>query len=272
MTFKNKLATSQDEKTLDLTSKSLYIMSKASQNVWAHRIDPNIDSSTDVVRYSITLRSIIKNGSNSTIILGDSNTGCLHFGSAKGTFGAKMPGKRLEAYHIGDIDPIKCMGYENVIIHVGINDLRENSPGRKPEDPAPDDIRAHFDRLTRKLELIQSYCPKSRLIVSPLLPTKLAKYNSRAMALNRLLLNYVTSTNTGIRLLDVEDFRSEQTGLLRDELGRYFTPHDPLHLGKLGFRILAQLFIAAVFRPKSDVRLYSSVLNHESVPRGWAPS
>jgi hypothetical protein len=181
-----------------------------------------------------------------------------------------MPGKRCETYHIGDIDASTCLGYQNIVLHVGINDLRENSIGRKPEDPPADDTDAHFLRLTRKIELIQSYCPGSRIIVSPLLPTKLRKLNNRAIRVNKLLLSYVTTVNTHIKFLDLTDFVDSQTGLLRNDLGRYFKESDPLHLGKLGIRKLAEVFIAAIFRPKVDGRAYSSVASHDSVPRSGA--
>ena len=83
-------------------------------------------------------------------------------------------------------------------------------------------------------------------------------------------MSYVTTVNTHIKLLDFTDFVDPQTGLLRNDLGLYFRESDPLHLGKLGIRKLAEVFIAAIFRPKVDGRAYSSVAGHDSVPRRGA--
>ena len=227
-----------------------------------------MEDNQQVTRYSLTLRSVGKNFKNSTIILGDSNTEKLHFGETRGTFGSKMPGKRCPTYHIGDMDPTACIGYQNIVVHVGINDLRESSPGRKPDDPAADDTDAHFLRLTRNIELIQTYCPKSRIILAPLLPTKLWKLNERAIRVNSMLLSYVTSVNTRIRFMDFTSFVDQNSGLLRNDLGRFFRESDPLHLGKMGIRKLAEVVISAIFRPTADGRSYSSVTGPSFVSRG----
>jgi hypothetical protein len=74
-----------------------------------------------------------------------------------------------------------------------------------------------------------------------------------------LLFSYVTGVNTSVRFLDFTSFVDKQTGLLRNEFGRYFKEQDPIHLGKLGIRTLADTFISAIFRPLADSRLYSSI-------------
>ena len=35
-----------------------------------------------------------------------------------------MPGKRVEAFTIKELDPIKCVGYNNVVVHCGVNDIK----------------------------------------------------------------------------------------------------------------------------------------------------
>ena len=65
----------------------------------------------------------------STIILGDSNTKYLSFGTGVGTFGQSVPGKRTAAFVTDQIDPKSCIGYPNIVVHVVINDLKDR-PGQ----------------------------------------------------------------------------------------------------------------------------------------------
>ena len=97
-------------------------MSRKSQDTWKHRIDPNPEASS--VRYSLTFRYVTKHNENATIVIGDSNTRYLKFGTGKGTFGDKLPGKRVLAFTIDQINPEICTGYRNIFIHCGINNIR----------------------------------------------------------------------------------------------------------------------------------------------------
>ena len=54
---------------------SLYAMTRRSQGVFKHSIDKNATWSATDVRYSITFRSFHWRNNNSTVLLGDSNTG-----------------------------------------------------------------------------------------------------------------------------------------------------------------------------------------------------
>ena len=93
----------EDEKTEAIEGGSLYVMSKDSQLEWQHRIDPSTEARA--LRYSVTFRYVSKNSSNATIIVGDSNTRHLKFGSGKKTFGDRIPGKRVEAFVIDQMEP-----------------------------------------------------------------------------------------------------------------------------------------------------------------------
>ena len=227
--------------TISPANGSLYVMSRQSQNVWSHKIDKMADCTDEVgTRYSITFRSLDKTSKSSTVVLGDSNTKYLKFGDEKGSFGRNMPGRRVETFHTGDIDPTSCLGYQNIIIHVGINDIRDRSPGRKDSDPAPSDIKSHFTRLKEKIELIQLLCPRSSIIVSSILPTKLHTLNYRAKIFNRLLNNYVFNDNPGICIMNHKRFMLNDS--LNPEYGCYKNTKDVLHLGMHGIRLLAKTF------------------------------
>ena len=268
ITFRDRLTGA--EKTMTADHRSLYVMSQPSQSLWTHRIDVITGTDGEVaedVRYSITFRSVGKNYKNSTIILGDSNTKYVKFGDGVGTFGYAMPGYRKETFHIGDIDPTACIGYRNVIVNVGINDLRDYSKGRKSGDPHPEDVQAHHNRFVEKLDTIRTLCPNTKLIVAPALPTKLSKLNGRAMAFNRLLQRYTTCNN--VMLLDYESF-ADGSGCLLPEFGLYQNPSDPLHLGRVGILGLVAIFRDSVLKSFVDARSYSGVLNRVST--GGAPT
>ena len=59
----------------------MLITSRHAQDFWLHGIDK--DESTDV-RYSLTLRHVAPHFINSTVILGDSNTQHIKFGTGEG--------------------------------------------------------------------------------------------------------------------------------------------------------------------------------------------
>ena len=40
-----------------------------------------------------------------------------------GTFGHNIPGRRIQAMHIEDINPADCCGYKNIFLHCGINNI-----------------------------------------------------------------------------------------------------------------------------------------------------
>ena len=65
-------------------------MTRTSQAYYSHRIDAE---NCDDVRYSLTFRHINKQFTQSTIIIGDSNTSNFKFGEGTGTFGAILPRK-----------------------------------------------------------------------------------------------------------------------------------------------------------------------------------
>ena len=180
-----------------------------------------------------------------------------------------MPGVRELTYHIRDINPKLCVGYQHILVHVGINDLNEYSIGRLDSDPDPNDVDSHFGLFVSKLEEIQQLCPYVRLIVSPILPTKLQKLNERALKFNDMLFNYV-GHNDRIIVLNLNSFLCRQSGLLDKQLSSYKKPRHPVHLGKQGICMLGSIFKDSVFRKKVDGRGYSSVVaNRAQYDKGF---
>ena len=163
---------------------SLYVMSRTSQSYWEHEIDKCTDFSDTDVRYSLTFRYISQRFLRSAVELGDSNTQSLRFGEGAGTFGHKIPGRRVEAIHIEDINPEDCCGYKNIFLHCGINNIKHHSIH------GPKNVSACFELLKNKMDIIQTLSPKSKVIVSPILPTKNREWNERALLFNKLLFDY----------------------------------------------------------------------------------
>lgn len=276
--FRDKVT--QEDVTLEPVGGSLYAMSMESQYHWTHRIEETTLSNT--TRYSLTFRSVGKQYKNSTIILGDSNTKHLKFSSGqqreKGTFGFNMPGQRVETFHINHIDEQKCLGYRNVIIHCGINDIRDSSPGRQPSDPEPTDIEGHINNLINKIVRIKNMCPQSSVVVNPLLPTKNQRLNERVLKFNSLLFQFLGTDKRGegVRSSNFMEF-VDGRGVLKEEYGVWdrntndFSKRDILHVGKSGIRLLAKIIRDSVYTKLITSQNYSSVLlSHSRAQQDWS--
>ena len=270
LTFRD--ITTGGEKVVTAESRSLYFMSQPSQFLWTHRMDPadNRDDSSSEVRYSLTFRCVGSNFTNSCIILGDSNTQHLAFGERptkkdKPAFGHKLPGKRVQAYTINDINPEDCIGYQNVIVHVGVNNLKSTRRPMLSRDTRDVDVYDKFSQFRDKLAHIRLLCPKANIIVSPILPTKLQWLNERALEFNHYLFQYL-ETVKHIKSIDFNEFVDMKNGLLKDEYGCYKNREsDMIHLGRKGIGKLATLMKDIVLISRRDFRDYASVVRPRDI-------
>ena len=168
-----------DTETLEVESNSLYLMTKSSQSWFKHSM---LDVDTTQERYSVVMRNVDPLYCRSTLIVGDSNTKEIKFGSGKGTLGEKYPGEKIKASRIQDIDPAKCVGYSNVVLVCGTNDLR---PVNKP------DVTELSQLLLEKVKQLRVLNPLSKIILMPVLPTRNRSMNRNVMAFNRLVGKWV---------------------------------------------------------------------------------
>ena len=155
---------------------------------------------------------------NTCIILGDSNTKYVnlnHHHCHKST--------RVPTYTINDIDPNKCVGYSKIWLHVGINSLKSHNCS------SIRDVHYHFDNFMNKVRRILSLCPRSRIVVSPILPTNISALNERAILFNRLQF----STRENFTFLDFNLF-CDKNGCLTKVYRCYNNERDNIHLGSLG--------------------------------------
>ena len=200
-----------------------------------------------------------KQYNRSTIILGDSNTRHLKFGTGNGTFGFNMPGKGVYAPLIDQINPSDCIGYNNIILHCGVNNIKKHG----------ENISVCADKLIHKVESIRSLCPRSKITVNPILPSKSDVLNTKSKEFNSILFDYIDAQpDRLIRYLNFNVFVDTHSDLLSNELGR-FNSYDTLHLGSSGIRLLVKLIKERVCGNRVDGRPYAGVgsVNRASVNR-----
>ena len=207
---------SDGSQTSQLTDdSSLLVMSQQSQGFYSHKI-PKATHSTDSVSYSLTFRNVGKEYLQSTLVVGDSNTKHLYFPHERNnSYLAKLYGKRIYTPTIDDMEPIKCTGYRHIVLHVGINNLK-NRHGSRTEV----DISSTFDQWLKKIIEIRNICTRTNLIISPILPTKSCILNSRAKAFNSLLFSCINSCWT---TLDFTCFVND-SGLLDENYSKKRKP------------------------------------------------
>ncbi|KAL5253021.1 hypothetical protein ACHWQZ_G015695 [Mnemiopsis leidyi] len=215
--------------------RSLYVMSRRSQEVFDHEIEQG--SMSDGTRYSLTFRCVSWTHKNSTCMIGDSNTRFLRFGShRRGTFGEQMPGQKFWAPKIRDIDPVSCMGYSNVVLLCGINDIKESHV------QCEKDVADCYAELKLKIKQIKLLSPSTKAVfVCQLLPTKDLTLNRKVNDFNRLLHFDLFPTCKDVEF--VEGFNQFVCNrVLAAELSMHLDRHgrfDMLHLNRAGGRVLA---------------------------------
>lgn len=238
---------------------SMYIMTRKSQDTWSHEIKKSEGRSESFRRYTVTLRTVGQRFVRSTVILGDSNTEHLNFGNVSRSFGYNMPGQRIKASKISDINPLDCTGYSNIIVHAGLNDLK----------PYRANVPELADALITKVEQIRTICPRARVTVNPVLPTLLTSINVKAVQFNNILSTYIDSSapnNNRLRMLDCSSFEDQRTGLLREDLMRY-RKRDNFHLGSDGFYMLSRLIRERVRGSRVNGSSYAGVASNNDFVR-----
>ena len=154
--------------------------------------------------------------------MGDSNTQDIQFGTGSGTVGESFPGKRVRAAKIKDIDPVECVSHSNIILHCGTNDLRDIRH--------PSEIHKLADILRNKLTGIRTLCPKAKIFVMPVPPTRIPEMNQNIMTYNEIVSSMLNQLFADIWFPSVKLFLDEHY-LLSYKLTRN---GDAIHLGSRG--------------------------------------
>ena len=233
---------------------SLYSMTRASQEFFKHSIDKNPSLSNTSVRISLTFRSVHWRNHNSTVILGDSNTGGLKFGTSGRTFRASMPGKRVPTFTIAELDATKCLGYNNIVVSCGLNDIR------KKNIQTHEQVKAVYVDYKTKIENISSTNKRARIFVSPMLPTSLPDVNRKCRMFNRLIFDDLIQFNANISAIHgFDQYVDHVNGCLKEQ----FLKDDSLfiHLNDSGISLLAKLVKQSIFFRKQAGRNRQQVSN-----------
>ena len=240
---------------INLPNNSLLAFSRSSQEFWKHEI-PCCDSAA--VRYSLTFRQLAPFYVNSTLIVGDSNTANLKFGSGRSKFGVWMPGCRVKAGRINDIPDPKDLEfpYRNLIIHTGINDIR--IPNHLP-------IPVLMNNLKNKCLALRGKFPKLKIHISMLLPTKDPGLNSMVTEFNRRIKTFTTE-HTHISTISHANL-ADSSGKLSVNLGRHNedgrpSMFDTVHLGSSGITLFCKNIKSCIVKPKEGFKTCNNSPNH----------
>ena len=221
------------------TDRSLYVMPRSSQDFFDHSMQAGQITN---VRYSLTFRCVGWRYMNSTIVIGDSNTGKLKFGEEKGTFGKATPGCRVWAPTIDKIDPIDTAGYSNVVILCGINDVKQKNISSKS------DVYNVYSALRLKIEMIHCINPKAHIFVCPLLPSRLFSAVEKINDFNSHIFDDLQFIDYNISIVQgFHDFVGDNH-LLASRYSR--GEGDYLHLNVNGINVLANKIKTHIFDRK----------------------
>ena len=234
---------------------SLYVMTRASQDLFKHSIAKNQALVESDIRFSLTFRSLHWRNNNSTVIIGDSNTGGLKFGKfgtdaptdLNGTFGNAMPGRRVAAFTVDQLDPFKCTGFNNIVVHCGLNSIRG-------EDVSTDDhVRAVYVDLKTRVHDIISVNKRARVYINTLLPTKNETINKKIKLFNSFISDDLSKSFKDIRIINIHARFSTVGGFLSASLSREFNSQgetDELHINAAGLSLLSYLVKGSLFSRK----------------------
>ena len=168
-----------------VSDDSLYVTTQISKDFYAQQFSKT-SCTDDSVYFSITFRCVDRSCLRSTCIIGDSNTRHVYFDdddSKRSVMGKSIYGKRVYAPLISDVDYKTCMGFRNVILHVGINEPKNRN--RSDTDILP--VEDVFNNYLSCLINVRKYCPNSKFFVSPILPTHIRALSTKALQFNYTL-------------------------------------------------------------------------------------
>ena len=224
----------EEIKTLTPEHNSVYTMTRSSQGWFKHGID---STESPEVRFSLTFRCVNQRNRRSVILQGDSNTKNIKFGRGAGTVGETYPGKRQKAAKVSDINPESCVGYSNIVLVCGTNNLRVNAV----RDDS--DISKVVDVYRNKLRMIKQLAPASKIFVVPVLPTRNARMNRNITRFNCLLSEMLSTCFRDIYFPGVYSFLDSKN-LLSNRLTR---ENDDIHLGEKGIAQFVRLLKLWIF-------------------------
>ena len=162
--FRNKI-TGEEHRHLPKPN-SFLSMSRSSQTVFSHR--NHIEKSCNGPLYTLTFKCMNDKYLNSTCLIGDIKE--------------RYPGKQLYAIIIEQIDPLVCASYQNVVLSLGINDIKSDDIRSRC------DVEQVYNRFKTKIHEIVHLNTRARIFIIPVLPTGSEVLNAKVMDFNHLLV------------------------------------------------------------------------------------
>ena len=252
--FKNIISNDNYEHVVN--GGSMYSMSRASQGCFKHQINKDSSWTGNDVRLSLTFRSVHWRNNNSTIVLGDSNTGGLKFASFgksnpthdfNGSFGNALPGKRVAAFVVDQIHADKCIGYNNIVVHCGLNDVRQ------PDVVSDNDVLAIYTKFKSKINQLIYFNKHAKVFINLLLPTKIADCNKKVKYFNKLIVEDLCRSFSKLKYIDSNKKFCDINNFLSQSLSREFNREnqpDFIHLNDAGVKLLSVTIKNAIFNSK----------------------
>ena len=171
---------------------------------------------------------------NSTIIVGDSNSKWLTFGEGEGSFGKALPGKRINAANVCDVNPLKCAAYSTVVIMAGTNDLRPSNVSNTS------DVQQLVGTLKNKVDVLLAIRKNIKVVLLPVLPTRLTGMNHLIFTYNSTIHDYFITRGAcfNISMPSTNQFFDRDYMLQKQFLRR---SDDAIHLSSKGLAVLAKI-------------------------------
>ncbi len=220
--FKQIHDPNSDETVLSPKPNSMYTMTRSSQAWYKHGIPKTKEQTHE--RFSITLRTVSSKFSRSILLMGDSNTKDVIFGSGKGFVGESFPGRRVKAAHVDQIDPVACIGFAHIVLACGTNNMRIENPSSRC--PTPQIV----ETLMHKIAQIKKLCPNCTITVMPVLPSRLPKMNANIVRYNELVDRMLSRSFPDIGFPSMQDFLDSKNLLST----KYSRDNNPIHLSERG--------------------------------------
>ncbi len=164
-----------------------------------------------------------------------------------GTFGNAMPGHREAVFTVDDLDASKCLGYSNIVVHCGVNDIR------KPDVKTDDDVREIYVKFKSKINQILHVNKRARIYIDLLLPTKLDACNRNIKLFNNYLVGDLCKSYNRVRTIDCYKKFCDSNGFLAKNISREFDGEnrpDYLHLNNGGLKLLSVTIKNVIFYKK----------------------
>ena len=138
---------------------------------------------------------------------------------------------------VSKIDPGCCVGYTDVFIMCGTNNLRCEYIKQKS------DVSAVVEQLKDKIIEIKQLCPEVKLFVIPVMPSRISKMNHNIKLFNELVDQMLFDNFPDVWFKGIYNFLDNK-GLLSIKLTRQ---NDEIHLSDRGIAKLVTYIKSCVF-------------------------